>query len=282
MAMKPGMKMLAMAKTQGGRMGNYDREMTERPEMRRMEGSMERSGIEGRRMEKSMEARGAEMYGRRMDGEMEMRRRRDERGRYMNDEREGHYRPEPHIPPYQKQEVEEGRDGRMERRSENNMRMRQRESRQEEMTGGRIDYRKADGSSGNVSYFKTKPWQDRENDHQMGFKQNDQHMGGREFDKQTAMEWVESMEDKDGVKGGAYTWHQAQQYGRNMGITGEERLAEFYAVMNAMQSDYWQVAKKFGVDKPEFYACMAKAFIEDPDAVEDKVAMYYECIARKE
>ncbi len=103
----------------------------------------------------------------------------------------------------------------------------------------------------------------------------------QELDKETAMEWVECMEDASGVKGGAYSWHQAQQYGRNMGITGEQRLIEFYAVMNAMHSDYWTVAKKFGVDKPEFYAHLAKCFIEDPDAVDDKVYKYYECIAAK-
>ena len=94
-------------------------------------------------------------------------------------------------------------------------------------------------------------------------------------------EQVESMEDDEGVKGGMYSWHQTQQYARNMGITGEERLVEFYAAMNAMYSDFHKAAKKFGVDKPEFYATMAKCFIEDPDAVEDKVAKYYECIARK-
>jgi len=89
------------------------------------------------------------------------------------------------------------------------------------------------------------------------------------------------MEDKDGVKGGAYSWHQAQQYGRNMGITGEERLLEFYAAMNAMESDFRQAGKKFGVDKPEFYACLAKLWLEDPDAVDNKAEEYYRHIVKK-
>ena len=116
---------------------------------------------------------------------------------------------------------------------------------------------------------------------QIGFGQQEKE-DGHGFDKQTAMEWVENMEDGEGVKGGRYTWHQAQQYAMNKGITGEKRLIEFYAAMNAMYSDYHDVAKKFGVDKPEFYACMAKAFIEDPDAVDDKLEQYYEHIVRKE
>lgn len=152
--------------------------------------------------------------------------------------------------------------------------------------GGTYSYRRADGGEGRISYFqghKADPLNQEKPERkpqQMGFVQRERDHE-KPFDKETAMEWVEHMEDKSGVKGGAYTWHQTQQYGRNMGITGEERLIEFYAVMNAMQSDYWPAAKKFGVDKPEFYAALAKCFIEDVDAVEDKVSKYYECIASK-
>lgn len=110
---------------------------------------------------------------------------------------------------------------------------------------------------------------------QIGFQSNSNGL-----DKQTVMEWVESMEDSDGVRGGKYTWHQAQQYAMNKGITGERRMLEFYAAMNAMYSDFHEAGRKFGVDKPEFYACLAKLFIEDPDAVDDKLAMYYEHVVR--
>lgn len=102
------------------------------------------------------------------------------------------------------------------------------------------------------------------------------------MDKETVMAWVDSMVDEDGMTGGHYTWHQAQQYALNKGITDEARMLEMYAVMNAMYADYHKVAKKFGVDRPEFYACMAIAFIEDPDAVEDKVSQYYKHVAKHE
>jgi hypothetical protein len=59
-------------------------------------------------------------------------------------------------------------------------------------------------------------------------------------------------------------------------------MLEMYAVMNAMYADYHKVAKKFGVDRDEFYACMAIAFIEDPDAVDNKVEEYYKHVVEHE
>ena len=102
------------------------------------------------------------------------------------------------------------------------------------------------------------------------------------LDKEAIMAWVSSMEDSDGVRGGKYSWHQAQQYALNKGITDEYRMLEMYAIMNAMYADYHKVAKKFGVDRDEFYACMAIAFIEDPDAVDDKVEEYYKHVVKHE
>ena len=53
---------------------------------------------------------------------------------------------------------------------------------------------------------------------------------------------------------------------------------EFWAAMNMLYSDYGDAAKKFGVDNADFFACMAEAFLDDDDAVEDKLAVYYDCI----
>ena len=117
---------------------------------------------------------------------------------------------------------------------------------------------------------------ERKQPRQIGFQSNSE----KGLDKQTVMEWVESMEDGEGVKGGKYTWHQAQQYAMNKGITGEKRMLEFYAAMNAMYTDFHEAGKKFGVDKPDFYACLAKLFIEDPDAVDDKMEKYYEHVVK--
>lgn len=47
--------------------------------------------------------------------------------------------------------------------------------------------------------------------------------------------------------------------------------------MNMMYSDYCTVANKYNVGTPEFYACMAKAFLFDKDAKSPnaKMAAYY-------
>lgn len=239
MAMRPGMRMLAMAKAM-----KQDPMGTDR--YSRMEGARE------------------------MTDRPEMRRRRDDRGRYMEGEMTNNRMQAHRQPDYDGQDPYSGENDSWP------------DDKAGEVKGGTYSYRRADGGTGRLSYFKghkTDPMEQhkREEPQRMGFQQHQEH---KPFDKETAMQWVDSMEDKDGVKGGAYTWHQAQQYGRNMGITGEDRLIEFYAAMNAMHSDFWPAAKKFGVDKPEFYAVMAKCFIEDPDAVDDKVKMYYECIAK--
>jgi hypothetical protein len=113
---------------------------------------------------------------------------------------------------------------------------------------------------------------------QIGFQSN----GEERFDKETAHEWVENMKDSSGNVGGKYSWSQAHQYAVNKGITSDKKIAEFYAAMNAMYSDFHAAGEKFGVDTPDFYACLAKLFMDDPDAVNDKMAMYYKYIVKHE
>ena len=234
------------------------------------------SGMGMRAMARAAEER------RMMDGP-EMR-RRDSRGRYMEGTSMGY-----HIPPYMERNdmrrMGEEPDGQnpyggqpeVYRKQENMAYM-------PHMTDGKtsageIDYARPDGGYGNVRYFthRTDPLDQRENSQrQIGFQSNEQ----KPLDKETVTRWVEEMEDGEGVRGGKYTWHQAQQYAMNMGITGQQRLMEFYWAMNAMYADYHHVGKKFGVDKPEFYAHLAKCFLEDPDAKDNKVEEYVKHIVK--
>lgn len=52
--------------------------------------------------------------------------------------------------------------------------------------------------------------------------------------------------------------------------------------MNMMYSDYYFVAVEFGLNRPEFYAALAKAFLLDKDGPgpERKLMEYYEHIAK--
>ena len=205
----------------------------------------------------------------------DMARRMESGGSQMHEHPDGQnpYGGQPEV--YRRQE-ERRSDGEMRRMTDG------------KTSGGEVNYNRPDGGYGNVSYFmhKADPLNQREghdrtmNNRQIGFQSHDDHHHEKRIDHDTVMMWVQDMEDSDGVRGGKYTWHQAQQYANSVGITDKERQLEFYWAMNAMYADYSKAAKKFGVDKPEFYACMAKAFLEDPDAVEDKVEMYNRYIVR--
>lgn len=109
------------------------------------------------------------------------------------------------------------------------------------------------------------PKKEQKKEHQMGFHGNTE----KGFTEKLAKEWVESMDGK-------WSMEDVKPFMAQVSFNGNP--LEFFAVMNALYSDYCEVAKRFGIDRPEFYAMMAKAFIEDEDAVEDKVAKYYECI----
>lgn len=102
--------------------------------------------------------------------------------------------------------------------------------------------------------------------------------------QEMAERWVEGMVSDDPAAryGGKWTMEQVKPVAQKYGVPTEgERFAEFWAVMNALYSDYYLVAKKYNVLNPDFFADMAMAFINDQDAVRNKSAVYYECIVEK-
>lgn len=96
--------------------------------------------------------------------------------------------------------------------------------------------------------------------------------------KETASRWVKGMKNADGSSGPHWTLEQARQIMEQQKAQCDE--LEFYVALNMMYSDYCKVAKKFNVDITEFYACLAKAFLEDKDAQPDKLMKYYEYITK--
>lgn len=102
--------------------------------------------------------------------------------------------------------------------------------------------------------------------------------------KEQAREWVNSMENEDHEHPEGETWsmEEVKEFAKKRGVETEgQKMIDFYAIMNAMYSDYSKVAEEFGVEKPEFFAAMAKAFLDDKDAVKNKAAVYYHCIVEK-
>ena len=102
--------------------------------------------------------------------------------------------------------------------------------------------------------------------------------GVGKMDRQTAEDWTRRMKNEDGTTGAHWTMEQAEQVMRQHGIQCEP--AEFYAALNMLYSDFCEVFKKHGVNKIDFYADMAKAWLDDKDAVSDKLSAYYECVVK--
>lgn len=100
------------------------------------------------------------------------------------------------------------------------------------------------------------------------------------MDERTAKKWVHAMENADSSSGEKWSMEQAEQIMRQAGIDAEP--AEFYAILNAIHSDFGKVAKKHKADTVEFYVDMAKAWINDKDAVKHKAMAYYECVVKHE
>lgn len=120
-------------------------------------------------------------------------------------------------------------------------------------------------------------------DHHSGNRMGGYGIGmekGGKMTKDVAEKWVHSMTGADGAKGQYWTMDQAKQIMGRYGYQGDP--VEWYVVLNMMKRDYSKVAAKMGVDKEEFYACMADAFLSDSDAQPDKLMRYYHAVVKHE
>lgn len=240
MAMKPGMKMLAMAKAT------------------------------------------------RMGDEPEMRRRRDSRGRYMEGgdgssmtygRTESAYRPwpDPHIPPSSRMGDTPSR-----MRDRNVVNFRDYQDRRR--IGFVPNMEDDDEEETEMRKYGRRYDPDRPVMHHGASHEGETHMGMAEGDdehlaREKAEKWVKGMQGADGKRGGRWTYEEIERYAPNFGIQREE-IVDFYAVLNALYTDYGKVAKKYGFDRMEVWAELAKAFMHDSDAEPGKVKTYYECIAK--
>lgn len=100
---------------------------------------------------------------------------------------------------------------------------------------------------------------------------------GSELTQEDAMAWMYQMKNEDGTFGAHWDVAQTKPYMEPRGVSCE--AWEWAAVMNMMYSDYCKAARKNSVDRPEFYADLAAAFLLDRDAPEDKAGRYYHNIA---
>ena len=116
-------------------------------------------------------------------------------------------------------------------------------------------------------------YEEYEDDPKYRHREKTRHM---KMDRKTAEEWTAKMENEDGTKGAHWSYEQITQLMPQKNIECDP--AEFYAAVNMMYSDYCKVAKQYNINTVDFYFAMAKAFLDDEDAEENKIGKYYEYI----
>lgn len=96
-----------------------------------------------------------------------------------------------------------------------------------------------------------------------------------DFTEADARRWTEHMENDDGSKGPNWTLEQATAVANSIGVHVDPWI--WFAALNMEYSDGFDVAQKYGLDRPEYYADLAKAFLFDKDGggPEAKIAGYY-------
>mgnify|MGYP004679151971 FL=1 len=95
------------------------------------------------------------------------------------------------------------------------------------------------------------------------------------FTEDDAQRWTEHMENDDGSMGAHWTLEQTTAVANSIGVHVDPWI--WFAALNMEYSDNFEVAQKYGLDRPEYYADLAKAFLFDEDGggPEAKIAGYY-------
>lgn len=122
-------------------------------------------------------------------------------------------------------------------------------------------------------------------DHKYEMGRSRSHEDPLPMDEHTAKEWVKEMKNRDEKFPHGERWpaELLKPYAQRYGIpTSGPEFWEFYAIVHAMYSDFYPVGKKYGAKdgSPEFYVCLAKYWLDDEDAVEDKAAAYYDFVVK--
>lgn len=111
----------------------------------------------------------------------------------------------------------------------------------------------------------------------IGFGGQDEQ--GKKLTKEKAEKWVKHMRSGE-HKGGMWNFDDAKELAKEYGIEDGQELVDFYAALNMMHSDYNEIAKEYGVDREDFYAALACAFLYDNDGKPptEKLAAYYKYV----
>lgn len=105
--------------------------------------------------------------------------------------------------------------------------------------------------------------------------------GSETITMEQAQAWVDHMDNADTSRphGGRWTYAEATELGHKLGVSDDQMIA-FFVSLNMIWSDYGPVISASGINTPDFYGKMARAFIDDKDAKPHKVARYMRAIAK--
>lgn len=96
--------------------------------------------------------------------------------------------------------------------------------------------------------------------------------------RERADQWLKGLHNEDGTTGAHWNFDQAVNVMKQKDYNVDP--VDFYVAINMMYSDYFKVAKKLNINTVDFYGCMAEAFLNDKDAVPDKLSAYYAYIVK--
>ena len=101
---------------------------------------------------------------------------------------------------------------------------------------------------------------------------------GNEFSHEDVKKWASKMVNDDGTTGAHWTIEQTSAVAAENGVMFDHITDWMWNItMNMVYSDYSEVAERYGVGTPGFFADLTKAFLFDKDGPgpEKKLAAYY-------
>lgn len=107
-------------------------------------------------------------------------------------------------------------------------------------------------------------------------KEKIKKMSDHDYDK-----WLEDMIGADGSKGPMWTEEQTTAIAKKIGVDFKKFTPkEFQVAMDMMYSDMCEVGAELDIDKPEFYALLAKNWLLDDDTLQggEKLSAYHEYV----
>lgn len=105
---------------------------------------------------------------------------------------------------------------------------------------------------------------------------NEVHMS--RFNWRMAEDWTAGMKNADGTRGPHFSMDRVKEIMQEHQVDYDP--VEFYAALNSVYSDFSEALKENNVSNMKVYVSLAKAWIDDPDAVHDKAAAYYTYVVK--